>query len=67
MTLEYVLIDGLNDTPELAEELGVLLRDMNCLVNLIPLNPVPGTGFRRNRSASPTSPPSCAPVVSGSR
>lgn len=47
VTLEYVLIDGLNDTPELAEELGVLLRDMNCLVNLIPLNPVPGTGFRR--------------------
>lgn len=47
ITMEYVLIDGVNDTPALARELAALLEGLNCLVNLIPLNPVEGTGFRR--------------------
>ncbi|MDR0875722.1 MAG: 23S rRNA (adenine(2503)-C(2))-methyltransferase RlmN [Clostridiales Family XIII bacterium] len=37
-TFEYTLIDGFNDSPAQARELAALLRGMNCLVNLIPLN-----------------------------
>jgi len=35
---EYVLIDGLNDSDENAKELIALLKDILCLVNLIPYN-----------------------------
>jgi 23S rRNA (adenine2503-C2)-methyltransferase len=41
ITFEYVMIDGLNDTPELADELADLVREFNALVNLIPYNPIP--------------------------
>jgi len=37
-TFEYALITGLNDSAEHAAELAALLKGMNCLVNLIPLN-----------------------------
>ena len=37
-TFEYALIAGFNDRPEHAAELAALLRGMNCIVNLIPLN-----------------------------
>jgi len=37
-TFEYALIEGFNDGPEHAAELAALLRGMNCIVNLIPLN-----------------------------
>ncbi len=40
LTFEYVLIDGVNDLPEHARELGRLLRGLTCQVNLIPMNPV---------------------------
>lgn len=45
LTFEYVMIDGVNDLPELARELVRRLRDLPCHVNLIPLNPVPGRGL----------------------
>lgn len=47
MTYEYVLIDGINDTQENAEELADLLKGEQCCVNLIPFNPVPGTQLKR--------------------
>jgi len=37
-TFEYALIDGFNDSIRHAQELAALLKGMNCLVNLIPLN-----------------------------
>ena len=37
--LEYILIEGVNDREEDAENLGELLRNMICHVNLIPYNP----------------------------
>lgn len=37
-TFEYTLIEGFNDSQAHAKELAALLRGMNCLVNLIPLN-----------------------------
>ncbi|HET9494439.1 MAG TPA: 23S rRNA (adenine(2503)-C(2))-methyltransferase RlmN [Chloroflexia bacterium] len=46
VTFEYVLISGTNDTLSDAEKLAVLLKGMLCHVNLIPLNPVPGTGMQ---------------------
>lgn len=47
MTYEYVLIAGINDQQENAEELADLLRGEQCCVNLIPFNPVPGTHLKR--------------------
>jgi len=45
ITFEYVLINGVNDSLAHAEELRNRLRGLLCHVNLIPLNPVPGTGM----------------------
>ena len=46
LTFEYSLIRGVNDTDRCAEEMTVLLKGMNTLVNLIPVNPVTETGYR---------------------
>jgi 23S rRNA (adenine2503-C2)-methyltransferase len=43
VSIEYVMIAGLNDTTELAERLAVLARGWLSHVNLIPLNPTPGS------------------------
>jgi 23S rRNA (adenine2503-C2)-methyltransferase len=43
VSLEYVLIDGLNDSVRLAERLAALAQGWLCHVNLIPLNPTPGS------------------------
>jgi 23S rRNA (adenine2503-C2)-methyltransferase len=45
VTFEYVLISGTNDALSDAEQLSRLLKGLLCHVNLIPLNPVPGTGM----------------------
>jgi 23S rRNA (adenine2503-C2)-methyltransferase len=43
VTFEYALIAGVNDTPQQARALAALLQDLLCHVNLIPLNPTPGS------------------------
>ena len=43
VSLEYVMIDGLNDTDEQADGLVRLARGWLSHVNLIPLNPTPGS------------------------
>lgn len=48
VSFEYVLLQGENDTPELAGELADLLQGMLCHVNLIPWNPVPGMPLGRS-------------------
>jgi len=48
VTFEYVMLDGVNDTPALARELVRLLRGHPAKLNLIPFNPFPGTGYRRS-------------------
>ena len=45
ITFEYVLLGGVNDTPENAKEAAGLLRGLRCKVNLIALNPGPGIDF----------------------
>lgn len=44
VSFEWALIRNQNDSPEIAHELGQLLRGMLCHVNLIPLNPTKGYG-----------------------
>jgi len=44
---EYVLLDGVNDTPEDAQRLARLLRNVRAKVNLIPFNDWPASDFRR--------------------
>jgi len=51
VTFEYVMLDGINDSPAHARELVKLLRGHPAKVNLIPFNPFPGT--RYNRSPAP--------------
>jgi 23S rRNA (adenine2503-C2)-methyltransferase len=45
ITFEYVMIDDVNDAPELADPLAEIAREFSAHVNLIPFNPVPGTGW----------------------
>ena len=47
ITFEYALINGVNDRPEHAEELGDVLKGMLCHVNLIPVNYVPERNYVR--------------------
>jgi 23S rRNA (adenine2503-C2)-methyltransferase len=45
LTFEYVLLDGVNDGPEHAQQVARLIRGMRAKVNLIALNPGPGLDF----------------------
>ncbi len=40
ITFEYILLNGINDSVEQANELSDLIRGINAYVNLIPYNPV---------------------------
>ena len=48
VTFEYVMLDGVNDRPDHARQLAVLLKGRPAKVNLIPFNPFPGTRYRRS-------------------
>ena len=52
VTIEYTLLDGVNDRAFHAEELAALLADFPCKINLIPFNPFPGSGFKRPNAAN---------------
>jgi len=45
ITIEYILLSGVNDSPALACELVALLRGIDSHVNLIPMNPVSDLPF----------------------
>jgi 23S rRNA (adenine2503-C2)-methyltransferase len=51
ITFEYVLLAGVNDTPEDARRLVRLLSGIKAKVNLIPLNPAPGIPYERPSDA----------------
>ena len=51
ITFEYVLLNGVNDTPEDARRLAKLLSGIKAKVNLIPLNAAPGILFERPSDA----------------
>jgi 23S rRNA (adenine2503-C2)-methyltransferase len=50
ITLEYCMLDGVNDSLELAAELVQLVRRhrLSCKFNLIPFNPFPASGLLRS-------------------
>jgi 23S rRNA (adenine2503-C2)-methyltransferase len=48
ITFEYVMLDGVNDSPAHARELAALTRDVPCKFNLIPFNPFPDSEYRRS-------------------
>lgn len=48
ISFEYTLISGVNDSLDFAKELSSLLSGMLCHVNLIPVNSVSETGFKKS-------------------
>jgi 23S rRNA (adenine2503-C2)-methyltransferase len=48
VTFEYVMLDGVNDSPSQARALARLLKGHPAKVNLIPFNPFPGTRYTRS-------------------
>jgi len=49
-TFEYLLLAGVNDSPEEARKLAKILRGLRAKINLIPFNEYPGAPFRRSSS-----------------
>lgn len=45
VTMEYVMLKGINDKPEHAKQLIKLLHGIPCKINLIPFNPFVGTHY----------------------
>lgn len=50
ITFEYVMLEGVNDSPAQARELVALIgkAKFRCKFNLIPFNPFPGSPYRRS-------------------
>ncbi|MDQ2087155.1 23S rRNA (adenine(2503)-C(2))-methyltransferase RlmN [Herbivorax sp. ANBcel31] len=48
ITFEYSLIDGVNDSLEHAKKLALLIKGMLCHVNLIPVNTVSSTDYKKS-------------------
>ena len=46
-TIEYILIEDINDSLELADELCELLTQIDCKINLIPFNPFLESKYKR--------------------
>lgn len=49
VTFEYILLKGINDTLECAQELSRLLKGINCYVNLIPYNETENIQYERSK------------------
>ena len=54
VTMEYLLLADVNDSPDQAKAVAALLRGIMCNVNLIPYNHTPGSVFRRPDTAAIT-------------
>ena len=52
VTWEYVMIKGVNDSPEDAKALVKLIRGIPSKINLIPFNPWPGTDYECSSDAA---------------
>lgn len=52
ITFEYVMLDGVNDSPQHARDLARLLADVPSKVNLIPFNPFPDARYARSSDAA---------------
>ncbi len=52
ITMEYVMLEGVNDQIEHARQLITILQGIPVKVNLIPFNPFPNTMYRRSSQAT---------------
>lgn len=52
ITMEYVMLDNVNDHPEHAHQLIKLLKGIKVKMNLIPFNPFPHTQYQRSSDAA---------------
>ena len=50
LTFEYILLKGVNDSTQCAEELAKLVKGMNCYINLIPYNETNNIDFKRTNT-----------------
>ena len=51
ITIEYIMLDSINDSRECAIELANRLKGLNCYVNLIPYNETENLGYKRTKSS----------------
>lgn len=51
VTVEYVMLDHINDSTEQAHQLAECLKDTPCKINLIPWNPFPGVPYGRSSNS----------------
>ena len=49
VTFEYIMLSGINDSEECANELCDLVKGMNCYINLIPYNETNNLGYKRSK------------------
>ena len=49
VTFEYILLSGINDSSECANELCDLVKGLNCYINLIPYNETNNSGYKRSK------------------
>ncbi|OGW43575.1 MAG: 23S rRNA (adenine(2503)-C(2))-methyltransferase [Nitrospirae bacterium RBG_16_43_11] len=47
LSFEYVLLEGVNDSPDDARRVSKLLKGLHCKINLIPFNEFPGSTYKR--------------------
>ena len=52
VTFEYVMLDGVNDSLQQAEQLAALLKNMRAKINLIPFNSFAQSGYQRSSQAA---------------
>ncbi len=52
VTIEYVMLKGINDSLEHAKQLAALLKDTPCKINLIPFNPFPQSDYETSTPQS---------------
>lgn len=50
ISFEYSLVGGVNDTKQDAERLSALIKNLNCHVNLIPVNPIKERDFVQSKA-----------------
>jgi 23S rRNA (adenine2503-C2)-methyltransferase len=51
VTVEYVMLDHINDSTDQAHELAIALKDTPSKINLIPFNPYPGSPYQRSSNS----------------
>ena len=52
ITMEYIMIDGVNDSMNHAKQLAALLSNISCKINLIPFNSFKGSDYKRSKDSS---------------